>query len=224
MTCALSSRLRRSCWLLALTIVSHAEATACGDPSAPCETETLETFKNCSFVGASQDPTCLMISERHSGPEGLGCKLIEHGCIPYAGGCYWNYECGVCLQHEITPPPKGVMWYMDIVSGDRQVGPELQVLPEDLKVRITDVDGHPISGIPVSWGLTPRTLTDATGIASYSWHLGGCPTTLGHPVAQDPQMLQVNAVEQSDVDGHILERYPLGVIFFATAICSSNDP
>jgi len=64
-------------------------------------------------------------------------------------------------------------------SGDTQTGPAGQPLPNELRVEVTR-DGAPASGVTVTWStgsggsLTPTSdLTDAEGISSSVWTLGG---------------------------------------------------
>jgi plastocyanin len=64
-------------------------------------------------------------------------------------------------------------------SGDTQTGPAGQPLPNELRVEVTR-DGAPASGVTVTWStgsggsLTPSSdLTDADGLSSSVWTLGG---------------------------------------------------
>ena len=64
-------------------------------------------------------------------------------------------------------------------SGDTQTGPAGQPLPNELRVQVTR-DGAPASGVTVTWStgsggsLTPSSdLTDADGLSSSVWTLGG---------------------------------------------------
>ncbi len=65
-------------------------------------------------------------------------------------------------------------------GGEGQTGTAGAVLPTPLSVRVTDVDGNPIGGVPVTWSvatgggsiLAVVATTDAAGISTARWTLG----------------------------------------------------
>ena len=65
-----------------------------------------------------------------------------------------------------------------VVSGSGQTGPVNSTLPNPLVVRVTAVDGLPVAGTPVNFtasagGTVAAAVTDAGGLASTTWKLGG---------------------------------------------------
>ena len=71
----------------------------------------------------------------------------------------------------------------EIVSGDGQTGEVGTILPESLRVKLSDSNGNPIEGIAVTWTVSSGggTLsaaevdTDEEGIAEVQWTLGTTP-------------------------------------------------
>jgi len=95
---------------------------------------------------------------------------------------------GAEASAEITvnPAGPGVAAAISVVSGDSQSGAPGETLGNPLVVKVTDVSGDPVSGVPVSWavsdaGGTVEALAEATddqGKVSAVWTLGeeGEPT------------------------------------------------
>ena len=79
-----------------------------------------------------------------------------------------------------TPPPPPATNIAKTLtnSGDNQVGPAGQSLPNALRVLVTDAQSKPVSNVTVVWGTTgggslPLTSSsDANGIAVVTWTLG----------------------------------------------------
>jgi hypothetical protein len=73
---------------------------------------------------------------------------------------------------------------LHIIGGNDQTGASGSALPTPLSVRVTDANGYPVAGIPVTWltlqgggSVNPGvSLTDADGRASSSWTLGAVGT------------------------------------------------
>ena len=70
---------------------------------------------------------------------------------------------------------------LQIVSGDRQSGPEFSPLPDSLAVRVSDVHDNPVPGVAVQWLVThgggsvataKAKATRADGITRASWTVG----------------------------------------------------
>lgn len=100
-------------------------------------------------------------------------------------GTAYNYEAPAFETEKIsyiTP------FKIDRISGNNQIGPNGQVLPQALKVRVLDNFNIPVSGVKVNFANTTgggsvspsMVLSDQNGYAQTNWTLG--PTEFGHEV------------------------------------------
>src|SRR2546427_528071 len=86
--------------------------------------------------------------------------------------------CGGSNPGTPPPPPATNIAKTPTNSGDNQVGPAGQPLPNALRVLVTDAQSAPVANVSVAWGATgggslPATSSsDANGIAVATWTLG----------------------------------------------------
>jgi uncharacterized protein YjdB len=89
-------------------------------------------------------------------------------------------------------------------GGEGQTGTVGAVLPTPLSVRVTDVDGNPIGGVPVAWTVTTGggsiravvATTDANGLSTAQWTLGpvaGTQTAAATVAGLPPVAFSANA-------------------------------
>jgi YVTN family beta-propeller protein len=91
-----------------------------------------------------------------------------------------------CNTDPGEPPPVGVQaTRLEKVGGDRQAGVVGQALPNEVEVRVVDLDGNPVGGRDVNFAvysgagtITPAVATsDPNGIARCRWTLGTSPVS-----------------------------------------------
>lgn len=84
---------------------------------------------------------------------------------------------GACSKSSTGPLVPSLF---TIVSGDSATATVSSALSAPLVVQVSDQNGNPLSGVPVSWSVisgsgtlsADSTTTDATGQASVTWTLG----------------------------------------------------
>lgn len=92
---------------------------------------------------------------------------------------------GLTIGCADEPPAIGpaVVSDISIVAGDDQAGFPRSVLPDSLRVEVTDPDGDPVRGVSVRWTVPSEdgrvdpvvSVTNAEGIATTSFTLGDTP-------------------------------------------------
>lgn len=103
-----------------------------------------------------------------------------------------------CLDQQ-TDPTQTTSLQLLIVSGDNQVAPAGQELPQPIVVKATDSNNQPMPNVLVNFVVTAgggsvyagAALTDANGLAADIWRLG--------PVAATPQSLEVRSVDAQGI-------------------------
>ncbi len=119
-----------------------------------------------------------------------------------------------------------------LVSGQDQAGPGLSVLPESLKVRVTDHLGNPVGDVEVTWtwtgngSVSPTTsTTDLEGYAAAARTLGnnaqtmvtkasatglkGSPVTFDHTVVQPASVVILTQPSSTGVSGMPFAQQPV---------------
>lgn len=79
---------------------------------------------------------------------------------------------------DLTAPRLGSPTDLEMIGGNGQSAPVGSLLPEPLRVRVTDAEERPVEGVEVRWATTggsasPATsITDEDGTAESAWELG----------------------------------------------------
>ena len=120
---------------------------------------------------------------------------------------------GVTGQSEPFDVVTGDAARLELVSGDGQYGPAGQPLPEPLRVRVVDVGGNPIGGIPVSFAVErgggelapPSALSDGAGIAASTWTVGPGANVAAASVSGHEEIAPVRFAARGDTAEPVVE-------------------
>ena len=108
---------------------------------------------------------------------------------------------------DATPPASGPPAMLEVASGDDQVGPVGQELPEALEVRVLDAASHPVGDQLINFRVISgggavfagAAISNADGIVKERWTLG--------PFIADSQVVEARAVDPVSGTGIVFARF-----------------